>query len=72
MKRGEIFHWTCSWNNFLKAFLKALGANVNEANAQRVAASLNYLLLLMGTVDRDCDHQSRVGTVRGERTLQKL
>lgn len=52
-------------NNFLKAFLKALGANLNEANAQRVAASLNYMLLIMGTVDKDCDHQSRNGTVRG-------
>lgn len=54
-------------NNFLKAFLKALGANLNEANAQRVAASLNCMLLIMGTVDKDCAHQSRIGTVRGGR-----
>ncbi|XP_078343148.1 uncharacterized protein LOC144628902 [Oculina patagonica] len=52
-------------NNFVKAFLKALGSNLNESNAQRVAACLNYMLLIMGTVDEDCERQSRTGTVRG-------
>ena len=52
-------------NNFVKAFLKALGANLNEANAQRVAACLNYMILIMGTVDKDCKSLGRAGTVRG-------
>lgn len=57
-------------NNFVKAFLKALGANLNEANAQRVAASLNYMII-MGTVNKDCKSLGRTGTVRGGRTLLK-
>ena len=52
-------------NNFVKAFLKSFGANLNEVNAQRVAASLNHMIAIMQTVDEDCKGQSRTGTVRG-------
>lgn len=52
-------------NNFVKAFLKALGSNVNEINAQRVSGSLNYMTTIMQTVDKDCKSHSRTGTVRG-------
>ena len=42
-------------NNLLKACLKALGPNVNEANAKRVAASLNGIELILQSVDKDCE-----------------
>ena len=52
-------HFECD-NNFPKVFLKALGANLIEVNTQGIAASLNS-----GNSDKDCDHKSRIGTVRG-------
>ena len=41
-------------NNLLKACLKAVGANLNEKSAKRVAASLNEIELIMQSVDEDC------------------
>ena len=60
VEREKVFHQTCGWNT-ITTFL---GANLNEANAQRVAATLNYILIIIGTVDNYCDHQRRIGTVR--------
>ena len=41
-------------NNLLKACLKALGANVNEESAQRIAAALNGIEMILNSVDKDC------------------
>ena len=41
-------------NNLLKACLKALGANVNEESAQRIAAALNGIEMNLNSVDKDC------------------
>ena len=41
-------------NNLLKACLKAVGANLNEKSAKRVAASLTGIELTMQSVDEDC------------------
>lgn len=51
-------------NNLLKACLKALGANVNESSAQRVAAALNGIEMIIASVDSDCE-SSRASKVRG-------
>ena len=41
-------------NNLLKSCLKALGANVNEESAQRIAAALNGIEMILNSVDKDC------------------
>ncbi len=41
-------------NNLLKACLKAVGANLNENSAKRIAASLSGIELIMQPVDEDC------------------
>lgn len=51
-------------NNLLKACLKALGANLNETSAKRVAASLNGIELVMQSVDEDCKFKP-VSKIRG-------
>ena len=40
-------------NNLLKACVKALGANVNEESAQRIAAGLNGIEMILNSVDKD-------------------
>ena len=40
-------------NNLLKACLKAVGANLHENSAKRVAASLSGIELIMQSVDED-------------------
>ena len=42
-------------NNFLKACLKVLGANMKEKNAQRVALSLDTLERILDSIDNDCN-----------------
>lgn len=42
-------------NNFLKACLKVLGANMKEKNAQRVALSLETLECILDSVENDCN-----------------
>ena len=51
-------------NNLLKACLKALGANVNENSAQRVAAALNGIEMVLDSIDKDCQLSS-LSKVRG-------
>ena len=51
-------------NNLLKACLKALGANVNENSAQRVAAALNGIEMVLDSIDKDCQFSS-LSNVRG-------
>ena len=51
-------------NNLLKACLKALGANVSENSAQRVAAALNGIEMVLNSIDKDCQSSS-LSKVRG-------
>lgn len=49
-------------NNLLKGFLKSLGANLKEKNAQRIARSLQALESILDALDEDCklNSQTRV------------
>lgn len=49
-------------NNFLKACLKVLGANLKEKNAQRIVLSLETLEHILGSVDNDCNWEAKVRT----------
>lgn len=47
-------------NNFLKACLKVLGANLKEKNAQRIALSLDTMEKILDSVDEDCNFETQV------------
>lgn len=47
-------------NNFLKACLKVLGANLKEKNAQRIALSLDTMEKILDSVDKDCNFETQV------------
>lgn len=48
-------------NKQLKTLLRALGANLTESSAQRLAQSLELLEMLMSSIDKDCSLTARVG-----------
>ncbi len=62
-------------NNFLKACLKVLGANLKEKNAQRIAQSLEILERIMDSIDSDCNRETTVrarGMKNPEETVAQI
>ena len=53
-------------NNLLKAMLKILGSNLNEESAQRIARSIEYIELILASLDGDCS----VGETSHHRSLK--
>ena len=48
-------------NKLLKSQLRALGSNIKENNAARVANAIEGLELLLNSIDRDCIMSTRKG-----------
>ena len=48
-------------NKLLKSQLRALGSNINETNAGRVANAIEGVELILGSIDKDCMLATRKG-----------
>lgn len=48
-------------NKDVKTMWKALGSNINEKSAERVANTVEPVELIMDSIDKDCGHSTKVG-----------
>ena len=44
-------------NKIVKTMWKALGANLNEESAERIANTIEPVELILDAVDKDCDRK---------------